>query len=79
MIGVGEIATASARLAVLVMGTNDLVKELGAGHVPGREPLLGPRSLRCSPPGAPGVVILDGVYNDVKDPDGFEAECAPGA
>ena len=31
-----EIAGAADRLAVLVMGTNDLVKELCAEHVPGR-------------------------------------------
>ena len=37
---VREIATAHERLAVLVMGTNDLVKELYAQHVPGRAPLL---------------------------------------
>ena len=36
---VREIAQASDRLAVLVMGTNDLVKELQADHVPGRGPL----------------------------------------
>ena len=32
-----EIATASARLAVLVMGTNDLAKELHAEHVPAHD------------------------------------------
>jgi citrate lyase subunit beta/citryl-CoA lyase len=35
-----EIAAASERLTVLVMGTNDLAKELYAEHVPGRQPLL---------------------------------------
>ncbi len=35
-----EIAAASDRLAVIVMGTNDLVKELYAEHVPGRAPLM---------------------------------------
>ena len=35
-----EIAAASERLTVLVMGTNDLAKELHAEHVPGRQPLL---------------------------------------
>ncbi len=33
-------AAASERLTVLVMGTNDLAKELRAEHVPGRQPLL---------------------------------------
>ena len=40
-----DIAAASDRLAVLVMGTNDLVKELYAEHVPGRAPLLASLSL----------------------------------
>ena len=40
MLHAEEIATASARLTVLVMGTNDLAKELHAEHVPGRQPLL---------------------------------------
>ena len=34
-----EIASASPKLSVLVMGTNDLVKELYAEHVPGRAPV----------------------------------------
>ena len=44
--------TSSDRLAVLVMGTNDLAKELQAAHVPGRQPLLaGPRPLPARRPG----------------------------
>ena len=40
MLHAEEICNASERLAVLVMGTNDLAKELRASHVPGRQPLL---------------------------------------
>ena len=40
MLHAEEIAAASDRLTVLVMGTNDLAKELYAEHVPGRQPLL---------------------------------------
>ena len=75
---VREIATASDRLAVLVMGTNDLVKELYAEHVPGRAPLQAALSLSVLAARAAGVAILDGVYNDVKDTDGFLAECRQG-
>ena len=39
MLHAEEIAAASDRLTVLVMGTNDLAKELLAEHVPGRAPL----------------------------------------
>jgi citrate lyase subunit beta/citryl-CoA lyase len=73
-----EIATASARLTVLVMGTNDLAKELHAARLPGRAPLqLGLQACLMAARLA-GKVILDGVYNDVKDLDGFRAECQQG-
>jgi citrate lyase subunit beta/citryl-CoA lyase len=75
---VRKIAAASDRLAVLVMGTNDLVKELRAEHVPGRAPLLTSLSLALLAAREAGVAILDGVYNDVRDADGFVAECAQG-
>ncbi|MEZ5322105.1 MAG: CoA ester lyase [Microthrixaceae bacterium] len=74
-----EIATASERLAVLVMGTNDLAKELRAGLVPGRAPLLWGLGRCINAARFAGKVILDGVFNDVKDPDGFAAECGQGA
>ena len=78
VLAVGEIASASPRLAVLVMGTNDLVKELGARHVPGRAPLLTALSLTLLAARRSGVAVLDGVYNDVTDLEGFEAECRQG-
>ena len=73
-----EIAAASDRLSVLVMGTNDLAKELHAEHVPGRAPLLTGLSLCLLAARATGTVILDGVFNDVKDAEGFVAECVQG-
>lgn len=78
MLHAEEIAAASERLTVLVMGTNDLAKELHAEFVPGRAPLLGGLSLALLAARATGKVILDGVYNDVKDLEGFEAECLQG-
>ena len=79
MLHAEEIAAASERLAVLVMGTNDLAKELRAAHVPGRQPLLTGLGLCLLAARATGKVILDGVYNDIKDPEGFAAECRQGA
>jgi citrate lyase subunit beta / citryl-CoA lyase len=73
-----EICTASERLTVLVMGTNDLAKELQAEHVPGRQPLLAGLGLCLLAARAGGKVILDGVYNDIADAEGFEAECRQG-
>ena len=78
MLHAEEIAASSERLAVLVMGTNDLAKELRAQHVPGRQPLLTGLGLCLLAARATGKVILDGVYNDIKDPDGFLAECRQG-
>jgi len=78
MLSAHEIAGSSDRLAVLVMGTNDLAKELQAAHVPGREPLLQGLGLCLLAARAAGKVILDGVYNDIKDETGFVAECEQG-
>jgi citrate lyase subunit beta/citryl-CoA lyase len=78
MLHAEEIAAASERLTVLVMGTNDLAKELYAEHVPGRHPLLTGLGLALLAARATGKVILDGVYNDVKNTDGFLAECRQG-
>lgn len=68
------IAAASPRLAVLVLGSNDLVKELHAEHTPGREPLLAAMSWAVLAARAAGVDILDAVYNDVRDIEGFTRE-----
>ena len=78
MLGAADIASASERLTVLVMGTNDLAKELHAEHVPGRQPLLTGLGLCLLAARATGTVILDGVYNDISDEAGFEAECVQG-
>lgn len=73
-----EIAAASSRLTVLVLGTNDLAKELQATPGPGRAPLLAALSSCVLAARATGRVILDGVYNDVRDLAGFETECLQG-
>lgn len=73
-----EIAQASDRLAVFVIGTNDLVKELYAEHVPGRAPILPSLHTALLAARAAGIAIVDGVYNDVKDTEGFLAECVQG-
>ncbi|GAA6524454.1 CoA ester lyase [Intrasporangium sp. DVR] len=73
-----EIASASDRLTVFVLGTNDLNKELGAELVPGRHPLLTSLSLTLLGARAAGVAVIDGVWMDVKDLDGLRAECVQG-
>ncbi|MFL6150841.1 MAG: HpcH/HpaI aldolase/citrate lyase family protein [Ornithinibacter sp.] len=72
------IARSSERLSAFVLGTNDLVTELYAEHVPGRAPILASLHHALLAGRAAGIAVLDGVYNDVKDLDGFEAECRQG-
>jgi citrate lyase subunit beta/citryl-CoA lyase len=72
------IGSASSRLTVLVLGTNDLLKELGAQVVPGRTPLVTALSMAVLGARAAGVAVVDGVYNDVRDAEGFAAECRQG-
>jgi citrate lyase subunit beta / citryl-CoA lyase len=80
MLNVGEIAAAAldseTRLTGFVMGTNDLAKDTRARIVPGRAPML-PWLMNCiTAARAFGLDILDGVYNDLGNDDGFAAECA---
>lgn len=69
---------AHPRVAVLIMGTNDLAKELRSPIVPGRHPLVPHLSTALLAAREAGKVIIDGVYNDVKNAEGFAAECVQG-
>lgn len=73
-----EIAQASPRLGAFVLGTNDLVKELYAEHVPGRAPILPSLHTALLAGRAAGIAVIDGVYNDVKNTEGFLDECEQG-
>src|SRR5271170_4713219 len=79
MLNVGAIAASAldseTRLAGFVMGTNDLAKDTRARLIPGREPML-PWLMTCvAAARAYGLDILDGVYNDLGNAEGFTAEC----
>ena len=78
MLNAAEIAASSDRLAVLVMGTNDLVKDLGAAHTDTRLPVITALGLCMLAARAHGLAILDGVYNAFKDDEGLKAACAQG-
>ncbi len=77
-----EIAAAArdseTRLAGFVMGTNDLAKDTRARLVPGRTPMLAWLSMCVAAARIHGIDILDGVYNDIGNADGFAKECAQG-
>ena len=79
MLNVGGIAAAAldseTRLSGFVMGTNDLAKDTRARIVPGRAPML-PWLTNCvAAARAFGIDILDGVYNDLGNAEGFVDEC----
>ncbi|MEM6711804.1 MAG: CoA ester lyase [Pseudomonadota bacterium] len=66
---------ANGHLKGFVLGTNDLSKDTGAALVPGRLPMLSWFSTCVAAARAYGLTILDGVFNHLDDPAGFEAEC----
>ncbi|MBI4274503.1 MAG: CoA ester lyase [Rhizobiales bacterium] len=82
LLNVRDIAEAASdsetRLAGLVMGTNDIAKETGARLVPGRTPMLSWLSVCIAAARAYGIAILDGVFNDISNADGFAQECRQG-
>ncbi|MDB5664685.1 CoA ester lyase [Cypionkella sp.] len=77
MLNAAEIA-AHPKLSGMVMGTNDLAKELGARHRPDRLAMLTGLGMCVLAAKAYGLVIVDGVYNAFKDEAGLLAECAQG-
>lgn len=73
-----EIAGSHPRLAVFIMGTNDLVKDMRARHTSMRLPMITALGIGMLAARAHGLAILDGVYNDIKDVEGFRAVCQQG-
>jgi citrate lyase subunit beta / citryl-CoA lyase len=82
MLRPAEIAAAAedveTRLSVFVMGTNDLAKDTRVKIKPGRAAMLGWLANCVAAARAYGLDIIDGVYNDLSDADGFARECADG-
>lgn len=73
-----EIADASPRLGGFVMGTSDLAKDLHCAHTPLRTPMITSLGLCLLAARAAGIAILDGVYLDLGDAEGFAASCVQG-
>jgi len=82
IINAAEIAATAhdveTRLAGFVMGTNDLAKESRAKQLPGRAPMVSWLAAGVLAAHAHGIDILDGVYNDIADEEGFRRECGQG-
>lgn len=77
MLNAAAIA-AHPRVQGLVMGTNDLAKELQTRPRADREPMLTALGLCLLAAKAEGIVIVDGVYNAYKDDAGLKVECDQG-
>ena len=73
-----EIAGSSPRLAGFVLGTSDLTKDLHAAHTPLRLPMLTSLSISLLAARAYGLSVLDGVYLNLEDDEGFGASCVQG-
>jgi (3S)-malyl-CoA thioesterase len=74
MLNAGPIA-AHPRMGGMVMGTNDLAKELGTRFRPDRLPLVTALSLCVLAAKSRRLTIIDGVYNAFKDETGLRLEC----
>ena len=80
ILNIADIAAAAkdseTRLSGFVLGTNDLAKETSARLLPGRAPMLPWLTTCVLAARAYGLAILDGVFNDIGNAQGFVDECA---
>jgi citrate lyase subunit beta / citryl-CoA lyase len=72
-------ASTDLGVAAWVIGANDLAKEMHCRPGPARAPLMTALALAVTAARAHGIAILDGVYNEIADTEGFAAECRQGA
>jgi len=82
ILNLADIGAASkrpgARLTCFVLGLNDLVKETRADLSINRRPALYWLSAALTAARAYGLDVLDGVYNNFKDAEGYKRECVHG-
>lgn len=78
ILNIDAIAGSHPRLAVIVMGTSDLAKEMRVRHTPDRVGLVSALSLCVMAARSHGLEILDGVYLDLNDAAGFRDACEQG-
>jgi len=78
IINASEISQASKRMGGLVMGTNDLQKELNTRFTSSRLPLITSLSLCILAAKSAGIMCIDGVYNAFKDDVGLLSEAEQG-
>ena len=77
---IDAIADAGRSLGLrgLIIGPNDLAREMRCRPGKDRMPLIPALTRTIMAARAHGLIVLDGVYNDFRDPDGLRGECAQG-
>jgi citrate lyase subunit beta/citryl-CoA lyase len=75
ILNAGAIAGTGGRLRCFVMGTNDLIKEFRGQHTPDRQNLSASLGICVAAARAYGLSVIDGVYNDIQNADGFLESC----
>jgi len=78
ILNIASIAAAGGRLSCFVMGTNDLIKEFRGKHTQDRQNLSAALGLSVAAARAHGLAVIDGVYNDIKNAEGFADSCRQG-
>ena len=78
MLQAEQIAGASPLISAFVMGTSDLVKDLQAKHTLMRLPIITSLGLCLLAARAQNIDIIDGVYLDLQDTEGYEQSCLQG-
>lgn len=73
-----QAADEAAPLSCFVLGTNDLVKETRVRPGPDRMPLIPWLATTLAAGRAFGLDVIDGVYNNLHNQEGFRAECEQG-
>ena len=72
-------AAEGTRLSGFVMGVNDLAKEMRARQTPDRAAFLPFLAMTVAAARGSGLVVLDGVHNEIDDLEALEAVCRQGA
>ncbi len=78
ILNIAAIAGTGGRLSCFVMGTNDLIKEMRGTHSQDRTNLSAALGLSVLAARAHGLAVIDGVYNDLSDGEGFVHSCRQG-
>ncbi len=80
ILAIKEIAAASTstRLCAFVMGTNDIAKETRARQTHDRAPFWFALSATVTAARLYWLAVIDGVYNDIADTEGFVRICEQG-